>query len=167
MAENRALWSDIDRDLGVAETNAAQAGERAASLRSGSAALSADSVLDREYAIGVMLHNAYGAMESALERLILAVDGGLPTGPGDHTDLLRRAGAPIPGLRPEMITAETEALLQRLRAFRHVFRHAYGTYDYERAEQNVAVAATATARLRCELAGFAEAAGILAGTPPP
>lgn len=167
MAENPALWSDVERDLAVAETNAAQAGERARSLRDGAPPLSADSVLDRQYAIGVMLHNGYGALESALERLILAVDGGLPTGAGYHADLLRRAATPVPGLRPALIGPATEALLQRLRAFRHVFRHAYGAYDYERAAHNVETAATAVAGLRRELRDFAIAAGILPPEPSP
>jgi hypothetical protein len=95
--------------------------------------MDADVRLDREIAVGQMLHNCYGAIESALERLIAAVDGTLPTGSAYYADLLRRAATPVPGVRPAMIGGELAADLDRLRRFRHAFRHAYGDYDYARA----------------------------------
>ena len=52
--------------------------------------------------------------------------------------------------------------LQQLRRFRHAFRHAYGDYSYERAAENVAVAARATAALAARLRHFAELTGLLA-----
>lgn len=52
---------------------------------------------DREAAVGLLIHNCYGAMESVLERIVQAVDGGLPTGPAYLADLVRRAETVIDG----------------------------------------------------------------------
>lgn len=89
MAANRALWADVLRDLDAARTNVRTALARADTLRT-DAGLPEDVRIDREYAIGLMLHNGYGAMESALERLIQAIDGSLPAGSSYHTDGHRR-----------------------------------------------------------------------------
>lgn len=93
MAANPALWADIQRDLDAARTNIRNAAMRADALQAGGE-LSGDLRMDREYAIGLMLHNGYGAMECALERLVQAVDGGLPSGAAYHAELIRRAAAP-------------------------------------------------------------------------
>lgn len=99
MAANPALWADVQRDLEVARKNATDLLARAEALKRGAAELPPDLRLDREIAIGVMLHNCFGAMESALERLIEAVDGSLPTGRNYHAELIRRAAAPVPEVR--------------------------------------------------------------------
>jgi len=43
-----------------------------------------------------------------------------------HTDLLRRMRVEIEGVRPALLSPETFGLLDELRRFRHLFRHAYG-----------------------------------------
>jgi hypothetical protein len=134
------LWADVARDLDAATRFAKSAVQRAASLEDHSEDMDDDIREDRQAAIGLLLHNCYGAMESALERIILAVDGTLPTSPNYHSDLIRRARMAIEGTRPVMISADTASGLQKLRAFRHVFRHAYDGYDYDRAAENVAIA---------------------------
>jgi hypothetical protein len=116
--------------------------------------------IDREYAIGAMLHNAYGAMESALERLIQAVDGDLPSGAAYHAELVRRAARAVNGVRPAIISRTTATELQRLRAFRHAFRHAYDGYDYARAAENVPLAERVTGRFRDEITRFATTIGL-------
>lgn len=87
MAANPALWADVQRDLEVARKNAADLLTRAEALERHGAELPPDLRLDREIAIGVMLRNCFGAMESALERLIEAVDGSVPTGAAVLADL--------------------------------------------------------------------------------
>jgi hypothetical protein len=161
MAANPALWADIARDLDAAAENAAAAVRRDRSLADPEAVTDVEARRDREVAIGVMLHNCYGALESALERLIQAMDGSLPVAPAYHSELVRRAAAPVPGLRPPMISPETASRLDRLRAFRHAFRHAYGGYDYSRAAENVQLAAGAVALFRRDIEVFAKAHGIL------
>ena len=156
MAANPALWADVRRDLEVARKNAADLLARAEALERGDTALPPDLRLDREIAIGAMLHNCFGAMESALERLVEAVDGSLPTGRNYHLELIRRAAAPVPEVRPAIISAALAADLQQLRQYRHAFRHAYGDYDYKRAAGNVPVAARAVPALASEIRAFME-----------
>ncbi|QCO02922.1 hypothetical protein [Azospirillum argentinense] len=160
MAANPALWADIQRDLDAARTNIRNAAMRADALQAGGE-LSGDLRMDREYAIGLMLHNGYGAMECALERLVQAVDGGLPSGAAYHAELIRRAAAPVAGLRPAMITSETAGRLQKLRSFRHALRHAYDGYDYTRAAENVPVAVAVEDSFRTDMTAFATSMGIL------
>lgn len=151
MAAAPALWADLQRHLAAAEKNAAEAVARAASLRQND--LSAEVRRDREMAIGTMLHHCYGAVEAALERLILALDGDLPAGSLYRVELVRRAAAPVSGVRTAVISAETAADLQRLHAFRHAFRHAYA-----RAAENVPLAEQVLRRFGAELGAFADAA---------
>lgn len=162
MAVTPALWADVRRDLDAARGNAASAAVRADTLADPAMApaLTQDARIDREYAIGLMLHNAYGAMESALERLIRSVDGDLPVGGSFHSEIIRRATTPIDGVRPAIIGARTAAQLQKLRGFRHALRHAYDTYDYGRAAENVPVAVEAERALRADVEAFAATMGI-------
>ena len=56
-----------------------------------------------------------------------------------HTELLRRMALDIQGIRPALLSTESTELLNELRAFRHLFRHAYGVrLDSSRVEQNLA-----------------------------
>jgi hypothetical protein len=96
-----------------------------------------------------------------LERLILAVDGSLPSGRNYHADLIERAAAPLVGVRPSVISRRLAADLHRLRQFRHAFRNAYGDYDYARAAENVPIAERAVPLVEIELADFAAAAGMI------
>lgn len=154
MAANPALWADVQRDLELARKNAVGLVARAEALERHGAELPADLRTDRELAVGAMLHHCFGAMESSLERLIEAVDGSLPTGRNYHVELIRRAAAPVPGLRPAIISPTLAADLQQLRQYRHAFRHAYGDFDYARAAVNVPLADRATQLLASEIEAF-------------
>lgn len=161
MAAHQALWADILRDLATAESHVGTACDRARSLRE-AAALPDDVRIDREYMIGTMLHHAYSGIESALERLIRAVDGDLPNASSTfHADLIRRAATPIDGLRPAIIAKETAEDLHRLRRFRHAFRHIYEGYEYARAAENVAVAERSLPRFTAEVTAFARSIGMV------
>ena len=98
-------------------------------------------------------------MESVLERIIRAVDGTLPTSPNYHSDLIRRAQTAIEGTRPALISTNTARGLQKLRAFRHVFRHAYDGYDYDRAAENVSVAETTVPAFCNDIRDFGQSMG--------
>jgi uncharacterized protein YutE (UPF0331/DUF86 family) len=154
---NPALWADITRDLDAATRYAETAVRRAASLEDHSEDMDDDAREDREAAIGLLLHNCYGAMESVLERIIQAVDGALPTSPSYHSDLIRRAQVAIEGIRPALISTNTAHGLQKLRAFRHVFRHAYDGYDYDRAAENVSIAEKTVPAFCKEIRDFGQA----------
>jgi hypothetical protein len=126
-------------------------------------AMPEDTRFDRETTVAKLLHDCYGAMESAIERLVKDVDGAAPSsGANYHVELIRRAATEFEGVRPAMISAEMASDLQILRAFQHVVRHAYSDFDYQRAAPNVSVAARAVTRLSQEITAFAEAMGIKA-----
>ncbi len=149
-------WTDVSADL---ET-AISAAQRAAAKAAGLPALDGEAREDRELAIGKLVHDACSAAEKALERLVELVDGELPKGSSFHRDLIRRAAGPVQGGRDAMITPETANALARLVAFRHVFRHIYGGFEYERAASMVPLAAATIPRLRDELTAFAAAIGL-------
>jgi hypothetical protein len=159
MARSRALWADVARDLKTATIKFQLAESRAASLLTDT--LPADARFDRETTVAKLLHDCYGALESAIERLVKEVDGAAPSsGFNYHVELIRRAADDVEGIRPAMVSAETARDLQDLRAFHHVVRHAYSDFEYQRAAPNVAVAARVIPRLSHEIAAFAEAMGI-------
>ena len=105
MNSSSALWADVAADLSVAVAEAGRAEAKAGTRDS----LDPAAREDRDLAIGKHLHDAYCAVESALERLVLAIDRELPQGRRHHRDLLDRAARPLDGLRPAMIGAETRA----------------------------------------------------------
>ncbi len=161
MALTSPLWADIERDVADATAYVRQAAERVHALTEGGSDLPVDLRQDREWAVGYLLHNAYGAIESGLEKLIIKLDGDRPAGSDYHAQLIRRAALPIAGLRPAIISETTAASLQALRGFRHVFRHVYGGFDYRRAVVNLPIAEQVILGLADELPAFARAMGML------
>ncbi len=151
------LWSDVLADLAAAREQT----ERAVAKDAGLAGLAADVREDRELAIGKHLHDAVSALERAIERLIQDIDGDLPRGRSFHQDLLERAGRDMPGLRPAIVTPATRRDVGVLIGFRHVFRHAYGAYDYALAGPNVALVRTAVPRAIAEIEAFGAAIGLV------
>ena len=75
--------------------------------------------------LGYQLHNLYGAIEDLFKVVANAFENNVAPGGRYHTELLRRMTIAVPGIRPGVISAETRRLLDSLRGFRHVFRHAY------------------------------------------
>ena len=154
MAAPPPIWPDIQRDLATASRHAERAAAKAA-LGAGDE--------NRELAIGKHLHDAYCAAETALERVVLAIDGGLPQGRRYHHDLLDRAAQDLPGVRAAVIGREVQLALRRLLSFRHVYRHQYEDFDYALAAPNVVVAADAIPRFVAEVEDFAARSGLTAG----
>lgn len=161
MAGNPALWADVERDLGEAEKSCAGAVMRAESLERG-AIMDPEVRLDRELAVGTMLHAVYCNLERALERLVRRYDEDLPQGRDYHAELVERAAHDVAGVRPAMISRATALDLHALRSFRHVVRNNYGgTFAYERAVPNVNASVRAVASLRAELTSFARDTGLI------
>ena len=75
--------------------------------------------------LAYQLHNLYGAVEDLFKVVANAFENHVAPGGGYHTELLRRMTISVPKVRPHVISAETCRLLDSLRGFRHVFRHAY------------------------------------------
>ena len=76
-------------------------------------------------ALAVQLHGYYGAVESALTRIVRTVDGEVPAGGEWHKSLLLSASRPLRETRSEIVSLATFDHLMRLLGFRHFFRHAY------------------------------------------
>ena len=80
---------------------------------------------DLDYAaLGYTLHNLYGVIENACFRIAKFFENGLsPT--SWHRDLLDRMLLTISAIRPAFFERDEHALLDELRALRHVFRNFY------------------------------------------
>jgi len=70
------------------------------------------------------LHNLYGAYEEIFEIVASFFENQIEE-VRYHTNLLQRMKIEIEGIRPAFISEETHRLLDELRRFRHLFRHAY------------------------------------------
>lgn len=71
------------------------------------------------------IHNLYGAFEQLFEEVARAFENQVDPSRYD-TDLLRRMTLQIEGIRPALLSEGAATMLDELRRFRHLFRHAYG-----------------------------------------
>jgi hypothetical protein len=72
------------------------------------------------------LHNLYCALEDVFRIVADRFENHLTDPIGWHSELLTRMKLHIGGVRPALISEPTYELLDELRGFRHVVRHAYG-----------------------------------------
>ena len=79
----------------------------------------------RTLALAFEIERFYTAVEATLVRVLDGLDGEAPRGAHWHTELLRAASVPLPGLRPELISPGVAGSLRDLLGFRHFARHAY------------------------------------------
>lgn len=101
------------------------------------------------------LHHAYTAIEAILERTARVVEGGLPSGPDWHAELLSSAGLELAGIRPAILSPGVVAVLHELRRFRHFARHGYGMdFDWSRLETNRTAILAHHAALVADLLAF-------------
>lgn len=95
--------------------------------------------------LAYQLHNLYGACEQLFELIARAFENQID-GRRYHVDLLRRMRMDITGVRPALLSETVERDLNELRAFRHLFRHAYGVDLNPRKVRAVAEVADAVRR---------------------
>ena len=76
------------------------------------------------------LHNLYCSFEDLLKIVADFFENHIEESAHYHRTLLWRMKIPIEGVRPAMLSETSYRLLDSLRAFRHVFRHAY-SYDID------------------------------------
>ena len=76
------------------------------------------------------LHNLYCAFEDLFKIVARHFENSVEDIARYHKELLKRMSFTIEGVRPELLSEETFRLLDELRMFRHVFRHAYA-YDLQ------------------------------------
>ena len=75
--------------------------------------------------LALQLHNLFSAAEGLFEIVAAACENHIDAGGGYHRSLLRRMRVAVPGVRPAAVSDEALPLLDNLRRFRHVVRHAY------------------------------------------
>jgi len=114
----------------------------------------------RIYAAAALLDTFYSAVERALER-IARTFGAVPSGPRRHVELLAASALDIPGLRPAVLSGDTQTELRRFLAFRHRFRNLY-LFDLD-AEQIAPLAGCAGATWRAARSDFERFADALDG----
>ena len=107
------------------------------------------------------LHNLYNAIEDLFKIIAGAFENNVTDLSRWHTELLRRMKLTIEGIRPALISKESAAYLDELRAFRHVFRHAYNIrLDPRKIEENVKKARLVRPLLPRDIQTFLHALGI-------
>ncbi len=80
---------------------------------------------DTVYA-GYLLHNFYTGFEDLMEEVAKTFENAVDDPTRYHRELLKRMKLSVKGIRPALISEESFRFLDEIRAFRHIFRHAYG-----------------------------------------
>ena len=75
--------------------------------------------------VAYQLHNLYCAFEDLFKIVADAFENHIQDKSKYHAELLKRMAISIEGVRPLLFSRESYALLDSLRSFRHLFRHAY------------------------------------------
>lgn len=82
---------------------------------------------------GSILHDFYTGIEKIFENIGKEVDRRIPLGEEWHSELLHQMTLDIEGLRPPVISPNTEKILREYLGFRHLFRKRYGfELDWQR-----------------------------------
>ena len=79
----------------------------------------------RMESIAYQIHNLYNAVEDLLKFVAAHFENNIADASRWHTELLRRMGQEISGVRPALLSEECFLLINGIRGFRHFFRHAY------------------------------------------
>jgi hypothetical protein len=86
--------------------------------------------------VGYQLHNLYCAFEDLFKIVAETFENHIQDKSKYHQELLRRMAISIEGIRPRLLSQECFLLLDNLRSFRHLFRHAY---SYELDERKLKI----------------------------
>ncbi len=71
------------------------------------------------------LHNLYNALEDIFVEISKTFENKIEDATFFHKEILKRMSIEIPGIRPKVLSKESFIILNELRGFRHIFRHAY------------------------------------------
>lgn len=77
------------------------------------------------------LHNLYCAFEDLFKIVSDVFENHIQDKSQYHIELLKRMTISIEGIRPLLLSQESYILLDNIRSFRHLFRHAYA-YELDR-----------------------------------
>ncbi len=91
--------------------------------------------------IAYQVHNLYSSVEDLLKLIASAFENNIGSDGSWHRTLLLRMSQPMEGARPVFLSEESFDLMDRLRTFRRIFRHAYGAdIDRDQLQGNLATA---------------------------
>ena len=80
---------------------------------------------DLTNSLAYKLHNLYSAYEDLFKLIARFFENQIQDLGGYHSGLINRMKIPIDGVRPELLSDDSFTILDEMRGFRHVFRHAY------------------------------------------
>ncbi|MGD1853199.1 MAG: hypothetical protein ACFB2W_03020 [Leptolyngbyaceae cyanobacterium] len=107
--------------------------------------------------VAYQIHNLCCSIEDLLKLIASAFENQIGTTGEWHRVLLLRLSQPVEGIRPAFLSEETFDLLNQLRSFRHMFRHAYGTdIQLRQLEPNVDIALQAAKLISQDISHFLE-----------
>ena len=86
--------------------------------------------------VGYQLHNLYCAFEDLFKIVAETFENHIQDKSKFHQELLKRMAISIEGVRPRLLSQECFLLLDNVRSFRHLFRHAY---SYELDERKLKI----------------------------
>lgn len=113
---------------------------------------------ERLESVAYQLHNFYGAVEELLKMVAAYFENNVSDMARWHSLLLLRMTQAVEGIRPAVISTESYALLNTLRAFQHFFRHAYGVpIDFAQLQSNLTKAQQLKPMLDKDLRCFLQA----------
>lgn len=98
------------------------------------------------------LARLYNVIEQMGTRVARAFENQIQDDKGWHAELIRRLSIPIPGVRPALFAETLRQPLRELRAFRHVFTHAY---DLQLDREKLALLLKYADQVTSELEGLA------------
>ncbi len=75
--------------------------------------------------LSYLLHNLYSALEELFREVAKTFENRIEDLSRYHRELLQRMRLTIPGIRTNLLSETSFLILDELRAFRHIFRHAY------------------------------------------
>lgn len=107
--------------------------------------------------VAYQIHNLYCSIEDLLKLIASAFENQVGTTGEWHRILLLRLSQPVEGMRPAFLSEELFDLLNQLRSFRHMFRHAYGTdIRLRQLEPNIDIALQASKLISQDISQFLE-----------
>ncbi|MGF1513988.1 MAG: hypothetical protein ACFB5Z_09885 [Elainellaceae cyanobacterium] len=113
---------------------------------------------ERLESVAYQLHNVYSAIEDLLKIIATYFENSVSDTAQWHSMLLKRMTQPVKGVRPAALSAESFALLNGLKAFRHFFRHAYGiSIDFAQLQSNLEKAQQLKPLLNKDISSFLRA----------
>ena len=114
----RVLREEVEADLVAVDALVKELAEARASLAA------EPKQKDLAY-LAYLLHGIYTGWESAMRRIATTFENRLDPARW-HAQLLQRMTLDLPGIRPSVIDRSLRLHLEKLRSFRHFFRHSYG-----------------------------------------